>query len=180
MKSFLLAALLVVAWSCPIQAASTVFATVDPMSTRRNPVMAGVGFDATHLSLDLAIGAEDATYGALDLYGVTRSGLVFGVGAVAERLSEGDFTVEESSSEDTVVVRKHDNGRHKGDRHVRNGKVVVLNRSFASKVSILGADYGVMPSLFLGFANESGLFLESRVVFNGDEVSNRITIGARW
>ena len=180
LRAVLLAAALIVAWSCPIQASSTLFGTVDPQSSLRNPVMGGAGFEARNLRLTLAIGAGDATSGSLDLLGRTRGGLTLGVGVVADRLGESDFTEVSAASEDTVVVRKHDNGRHKGDRHVRNGKVVVLNRTYASKVSLLGADYGLMSSLFLGISNPNGLFAESRVVFNGSEVSNRLSVGVRW
>ncbi len=177
MKLFLAALLL--AFALPAQAANTLFSTVDPQSELRNPVMVGLGFESRNARLTIAIGSNDLTSGSLDLFARSRSGLTLGVGVVADYLNDDSFE-SVSSSSDTLVTRPHDHGKHKGDRHVRGGKTVVLRRSYLSSFSVLGEEYGLTPSLFLGVSNPVGVFAESRVLFNGGEVSNRISVGLRW
>jgi hypothetical protein len=179
MKALLVALLLLLA--LPAHAANTAFATVDPQASLRNPVMGGVGFEGRSLRASIAFGNNDLTSGSLDLYRRSgKTGLYGGIGVVADRIGDEDYTVVTSSSADSVVVRKHDNGKHKGDKHVRGGKVVVLNRTFLSTASLLGQEFGLQSSLFIGVSNPTGLFAESRVLFNGDEVSNRVSVGLRW
>jgi len=171
MKLFLAALLLLVA---TVASAAQVGITTLVSDGTRNPVEGSVALEQSALRLGLTAGNARRFGANVDLVGRTSDGLTFGVGVVATGLSDSDYSAE---SDTTTTVRPHDSGKHIGDKHVRGGKVVVQNRS--SVFSIGGTDYALVPSLLLGVTG-SRVFVESRVLFDGDDVSNRVTVGVRF
>jgi hypothetical protein len=155
-------------------------ATVDPMSSLRNPVsgMAAVRLYDTRIGATL--GNNERLSVAIDLLRISsRSGISVGIGVVSDRLTDEDFSSSESSNDTTVTRRPHDSGLHRGDRHVRNGKVVTSLRSFSRSLSLFGQDWGLSSSFFVSIPLPARGFIESRVLFTAGEVSNRTSIGVR-
>lgn len=155
-------------------------ATVDPQSTAKNPVLAGVAIQDNLLRVGVQFATPRRVFGNLDLVAYSNdTGFEAGVGLVVENL--GDYSSTEGTETDsTVTVQKHDNGKHKGDKH-NHGKKVVTTTSTGSVVLTVGdVNVKVVPSLFIGIAAPAGLFVESRVLFDGGDVSNRVTVGVRF
>lgn len=178
MKTLLVALMLMLA--VPAHAAVSLFATVNPQSEVRNPVQGGASVEGKGLRLGASLGAAGAASGTLDLVARTRSGLVLGVGVVADRLLADDYSDVIVVLDSTTTVSRHDQGKHKGDKHQHGNRTFTTVRSYQSVLSIGNVDLGLSSSLFLGVGGPRGLFAESRAVFNGDEVSDRVSVGLRW
>jgi len=154
--------------------AAQIGATARVYDGTRNPVDAVIALEQSGLRLGLMAGNARRFGATVDLLGRTRSGLTLGVGVVADGLTDEDYS---ATSDTTVTVRPHDHGKHKGDRHVRGGKVTVQTRS--SMFTVGGTDYALVPSVLLGVTG-SRVFAESRVLFGEEYVSNRVTIGFKF
>ncbi len=178
MKKLFLSLLLLAVLVSPSLAGVQVGATVRS-SGLRNPVDGTLSVEQSGARLSLSLGSADRMTGSADL--VARPGsLLIGVGLVADRLSDSDFS-SEGSSDTTTTYRKHDNGRHVGDKHVRHGKTVTQISNQLSVLSIGSIDLGLSPSLVLGVSARRGMFVESRVLFlGGGELENRTSVGLRW
>jgi hypothetical protein len=178
MKTLLVALLLVLA--VPAHAAVSLFALVNPSSELRNPVMGGASIEGKGLRLSAAVGAEGSATSALDL--VARQGdLQFGVGVVADRLLAQDYSDVTIVLDSTTTTRRHDQGKHKGDKHNHGNRTFTTVHSYQSVLSFDGVDLGLSPSLFLSVSGKrTGLFVDARSLFNGGEVSNRMSVGLRW
>jgi hypothetical protein len=176
MKTLLVALLLV--FAVPAHAAVSLFATINPVSELRNPVSGGASVEGKGLRLGATLGAEGSASGTLDL--VARQGsLEFGVGVVADRLLASDYSNVIVVIDSTVVL-PHDHGKHKGDHHVHKGRTFDTVRSYSSVLSFDNVDLGISPSLFLSVSGSRGLFVDARAIFNGGDVSNRMSVGLRW
>src|ERR1051325_12169448 len=129
MRKFSIALALVLTASVA-HAASTQFSvTVDPQSALRNPVMGAVAVEGSLLRAGVSLGVDQQVSGSLDLVGRTRSGLILGVGVVADRLLADDYA-EVTVVTSTTTTRRHDHGKHRGDRHNHG------NRTFTTMLPV--------------------------------------------
>jgi hypothetical protein len=177
MKTLFVALMLL--FAVPAAAAVSLFATVNPSSELRNPVSGGASVEGKGLRLGASLGAAGAASGTLDL--IARQGdLQFGVGVVADRLLAEDYS-DVTVVTDSTVALPHDHGKHKGDHHVHKGRTFDTVRSYSRVLSFDGVDIGLAPSLFLSVSGKrTGLFVDARAIFNGGDVSNRMSVGLRW
>lgn len=157
-------------------------AVVDPQSTLKNPVSGGLALESDYWTrVGLQFSGPRRVSGTLDLIGRDEdSGFVFGLGLVADDIQSPVFVNETATTDSTVVITAHDHGKHKGDKHNHGNKTVITVHNGTAYVSIGGLDLNLVPSAFIGVSAYRGLFVESRVLFNGGDVSNRVSVGLRW
>lgn len=180
-KLLLILALMLTAVTANAGTGFEVGATVDPMSTLGNPVSGMAAVRLGPARIVGILGNNERLSVAYDLLRISRrSGISLGIGVVADRLTDQDFSSSESSNDTTVTRRPHDSGLHRGDRHVRNGKVVTSLRSYSRSLSLFGQDWGLSSSFFVSIPLPARGFIESRVLFSGGEVGNRSSLGIRW
>jgi len=160
-------------------------ATARLLSDLRNPVEGTLGLEQSGTRLSVSLGNDSRLSGNVDLLARTKDGFYVGAGLTIDRLDDSDFIVE-TTSDTTVVVKPHDHGKHKGDKHHRGNKTVTIISNASRIVSVGGTDLGLSPSLVMGVAARkldekfpSGLFVESRVLL-GSEISNRVSVGIRF
>jgi hypothetical protein len=177
MKTLLVAVLLV--FAVPAHAAVSLFAMVNPSSELRNPVSGGASVEGKGLRLGGTVGSEGAASATLDLI-AHQGDLFFGVGVVADRLLGPDYSDITVVLDSTTVSRPHDQGHHYGDKHQHKGRTFTTVRSYSSVLTFDFVDIGLSPSLFMSVSGKQGLFVDARVLFNGDDVSNRMSVGLRW
>jgi len=181
MKKFLAVLVMLLVTTAAHAASLQLGAQIDPMTELRNPVSGSAALEVGHSRLGATLGLRSRLSISGDLLARNRSGLYIGVGIVADRLTNEDFTTSEGSSDSTVTHRPHDSGLHIGDTHVRNGKTVTSLRSYNRSLTVFGQEYGLSPSFFVGLPLPGGLFIESRVLYDGDgDMTNRSSIGIRF
>jgi len=161
-------------------------ATTRLLSDLRNPVEGTLGLEQSGLRLSASLGNESRLSGSLDLLARSKDGLYVGLGLNADRVDDSFYSVTETS-DTTVVVKPHDHGKHKGDKHHRGNKTYTRITTSMTTVSLGGVDLDLSPELVLGVGNGrvgsrfgSGLFVESRILFTGGDVSNRTSVGVRF
>lgn len=142
-------------------------ATVDLFSYRAHPVLGTAGLEAAPLRVSGTLGAQGQVQVSADLLARSKGGgLYAGAGLFAERL--GGSTTTTFEAETTVVTRKHDHGKHKGDKHLHAPKSKVTTRTLATTVRVGGEEFELSPSLVLGVVGRRGAFAEARVVLGGE------------
>jgi hypothetical protein len=186
MKKLILTLSLLLAATTAFAGSTQLSATVDPMTSVRNPVCGTLALEQSGVRLGLT--ARDLGFStrpasplsvSLDLVKRARGGLYVGAGVVAVRAHETSFS--QTTESDTVITfKQHSKGKHLGDKHKRDHKVKVSVTSNTISTAIGELNYEVSPSFFLGLAAKRGLFAESRVLFDSDEVSNRTSVGIKF
>jgi len=153
---------------------------VDPTyNAPRNPVTAGVALQESALRVGVQFGTPRRVGGTLDLLARSeRTGFEAGVGLVVDGTTTST-SFESEEGDTTVTVAPHDHGKHKGDKHQHGGKLITTHRGTTS-LSVGNTDLNLIPSVFIGMSAESGLFVESRVLYTDGEVSNRVSVGVRF
>lgn len=160
-------------------AATAQVSAVTRLGGEKNPTEGALALEQSGVRLGLSIGADSRASATADLIRRSAGGLYVGVGLVADRLGDADFYTE--STADTVTTgKKHDHGKHKGDKHVRGGKTVTTISGHVTSFRFGTYDLGLAPSILIGVAARRGLFAESRVLVMDGEMANRTSVGIRW
>ena len=145
---------------------------------RNVPVQGSLALEAGGLRLWGAAGDnKNFSFGG-DILHRSPNGLYAGLGAVVDYTPSETYS--HATSDTLVSYRKHDNGKHIGDTHIRSGKRRVSIDGNTATVTYEDAFDGKL-GIITGWSAPQGPFVENRLVINtfGD-ITARATVGLRF
>lgn len=175
----LLFALLVSLIAVPAHAASLqAGATMNFGDGLRNPVQGSLALEQSGVRLWGALGNDKLISFGGDILHRESNGLYAGLGATIDYTPSSEYSYD--TSDTTSSYRKHDNGRHVGDTHVRDGRTRTVITGDTATVTV-DEQFDVKLGIITGISAKRGPFVENRLVIDqSGEFSDRATVGIRF
>jgi hypothetical protein len=162
------------AYSASIQAG----ATMNFDKGLRNPVQGSLSLEQSGIRLWGALGNDKLISFGGDILHHESNGLYAGLGAVIDYTPASSYSYD--TSDTTYSYRKHDNGRHVGDKHVRDGKTRTVVTGDTTTVEV-DEQFDVKLGIVTGISAKRGPFVENRLVIDTyGKITDRATVGLRF